>query len=254
MKDYLESVAFLHNYFGQVIRDHPKGGSDLLAKFLVLKDNDGNPYPEKWIRDILINFLIAGRDTTALLLTWTTYTIVSHPDVYARVREEISRVLGDEEITDEKIAQLSFLKCCLKETLRLYPSVPFTARTALKDDVLPDGAIVKAGDRVIYHQFQVHRNPKYWSNPESFIPSRWESKEDLKHPFQFLPFHAGPMSCLGQHMAVMEAMTMAALVFQKFDLEVTPGQKIIPFYGLVMPAMNGIKFDLKLRKQNGTSH
>lgn len=77
----------------------------------------------------------------------------------------------------------------------------------VKLDYIPSptelGTIVKAGDRVNYHQYQLHRNPKYWDRPLEFIPERWTEK-NIKHPFQFLPFHAGPMSCLGQHMAVNE--------------------------------------------------
>eukprot|EP01126_Amoeba_proteus_P060530 TRINITY_DN8011_c0_g1_i4.p1 TRINITY_DN8011_c0_g1~~TRINITY_DN8011_c0_g1_i4.p1 ORF type:complete len:219 (+),score=36.57 TRINITY_DN8011_c0_g1_i4:921-1577(+) len=215
-----------------------------MSLFMELKDSKGEYFPTSWMRDILLNFLIAGRDTTALLLTWSTYTIVSHPHVYAKVKEESKRVLGNGVVNEEKISEMKYLKNCLKETLRLYPSVPATARRALKDDVLPDGTIVKSGDRIVYHEYMVHRNPKYWNNPETFDPDRWMDKELIKSSLQYVPFHAGPMSCLGQHMAMIEAQTMLALLFQKFDLKLVANQKVYPFYGIVMPALDGIKFTI----------
>eukprot|EP01126_Amoeba_proteus_P060529 TRINITY_DN8011_c0_g1_i3.p2 TRINITY_DN8011_c0_g1~~TRINITY_DN8011_c0_g1_i3.p2 ORF type:complete len:143 (+),score=32.23 TRINITY_DN8011_c0_g1_i3:921-1349(+) len=98
-----------------------------MSLFMELKDSKGEYFPTSWMRDILLNFLIAGRDTTALLLTWSTYTIVSHPHVYAKVKEESKRVLGNGVVNEEKISEMKYLKNCLKETLRLYPSVPATA-------------------------------------------------------------------------------------------------------------------------------
>jgi hypothetical protein len=144
----------------------------------------------------------------------------------------------------------------------VYPSFNFS--------IIKLGTIVEAGDRVNYHQYQLHRNPQYWDRPTEFIPERWSEKKNIKHPFQFLPFHAGQMACLGQHMAFTEgtsglvsnlttALIMSASLFQKFDLSLARNQKIVPFYGnyksetrtddvgLVMPAMNGIKFDMKPR-------
>eukprot|EP01126_Amoeba_proteus_P002233 TRINITY_DN1069_c0_g2_i3.p1 TRINITY_DN1069_c0_g2~~TRINITY_DN1069_c0_g2_i3.p1 ORF type:complete len:401 (+),score=64.30 TRINITY_DN1069_c0_g2_i3:573-1775(+) len=246
LNDYEESVNFLNTFFEDVIDKSDGKGTDLLCKFASLRDEKGEKYPKKWLREILINFLIAGRDTTALLLTWSTYLIVSHPRVYFKVKEELSRVLSsDTDPTDEEISQLSYLKHCLKESLRLYPSVPFTGRSAMADDVLPDGTIIKNGDRVVYHQYHLHRNPKYWSDPDEFIPERWEDKDVLKHPLQYTPFHAGRMSCLGQHMAFLEAQTMSALLFHSYDLTLVPNQTIVPFYGIVMPAKNGILFTVK---------
>jgi len=247
MNEYNESADYLKNYFSELVRTRKRGqgNKDLMSEFMELKDTDGNFYPELWIRDILLNFLIAGRDTTAILLTWATFAIISNPRVCAKVKAENKAALNDDSEPFQQLDKLPYLKCCLKETLRLYPSVPSTPRRATEDDLLPDGTVVKAGDRVIYHPYQLHRKAKYWESPETFLPERWEKKESIGNALQYVPFHAGPMNCLGQHMAMIEAQIMLATLFQKLDLELCPNQTVKPFYGMVMPAVNGISFVVK---------
>jgi len=246
--EFFESTSFIQDYFNNAIDNHKGGGDDLLSVFLSLKDSDGKPYPKKWIIDILVNFAIAGRDTTALLLTWTVYAVCSNPRVEAEVVAEIDRILGNEVPNTETIAKMPYLANVLSETLRLYPSVPFTGRFAENDDTLPDGTKVYAGERVAYFQLFLHRDPTLWEKAEEYIPERWDDKEKTtKHAMQYTPFHAGPMQCLGRHMALIEAKILLAKLFQKFKITLDPNHEVGLFVGTVMPATKGIKVTVKHR-------
>jgi len=206
------------------------------------------PYPDKWIRDIIINFMLAGRDTTATLLTWTTYLLASHPDIMKRVIEEISTLKGQPPTYDD-ISRFQYLEFVLKESMRLYSPVPGVARWAEKADILPGGNIaIPAGTRVRYHSFFLHRDPKYWDDPLVFKPERWQNQASLiKHSYQYIPFHAGPTACLGRKMAILEAKCMMILLLQNFELEVIPQHSYTYFTGITTSCEGGCPILLKPR-------
>eukprot|EP01126_Amoeba_proteus_P058997 TRINITY_DN7676_c0_g2_i4.p1 TRINITY_DN7676_c0_g2~~TRINITY_DN7676_c0_g2_i4.p1 ORF type:complete len:465 (+),score=80.99 TRINITY_DN7676_c0_g2_i4:206-1600(+) len=221
--------------------DNHQHGNDLLSSFIKLQDADGQPFPKKWIRDIMINFAIAGRDTTALLLTWATYCMMVFPGVQEKAREDVlSNVPPEEEISDDHLKKMKYIDNLLHETLRFFPSVPITSRIAHQDDILPGGIKISAGTSVTYSQYFLHHNPLYWDKPEEFLPERWE-KQEMKHPFQYTPFHAGPMQCLGRHMAHIEAKILLTSLLRRFKFELVPNQKIIPTMGIVATAHPGMK-------------
>jgi len=200
----------------------------------------------KFLRDILVSFAIAGRDTTAVWMTWTLYALIQNPEIYAKVIAELDDVMGD-KITPapEDLGRLKYFNNVLSETLRLYPSVPSVGRFAVKDDKLPDGTVVKAGTFVNYLNYYMGRSPIYWDNPLKFDPDRFNSP--MKHPFQYAPFHAGPMQCLGRHMARNEAKTLLCVLLKKFDFKADPKKPIIPYFGILMPARDGAHMFIKTR-------
>jgi len=217
---------------------------DILSKFMSLRDVENKPYSDKWIRDIIINFMIAGRDTTATLLTWTTYILATHPDIKRTLKKEISQ-LGKTP-TFETISDNIYLDNIIKESLRLYAPVPGVSRNAEKDDILPDGTKILAGTRVRYYTFYVHRSPQYWDEPLEFRPDRWNNQADIiKHSYQYLPFHGGPMSCIGRKMAVLEAKCMLVLLLQNFDIETVPNHKYDTFIGIITNCEGGCPILLK---------
>jgi len=220
-----------------------KDSQDLITKFMNLRDEDGKPYPDKWIRDIIVNFLIAGRDTTATLLTWTTYLLAKHPDIRKKLLDEIKEL---DEHTFQKINKLEYLDWVLKESLRLYAPVPGVSRTALNDDVLPDGTRVPAGTGLRYHALHVHRSPRYWDQPLSFIPERWKDQASIiKNSYQYIPFHSGPMSCIGRKMATIEAKCMLILFLRTYDLETVPNHSYELFSGIITNCDGGCPILLK---------
>jgi cytochrome P450 len=181
------------------------------------------------VRDQLTNLLMAGRDTTACLMSWTFFLLVRHPDVLQRLREEISVVLPDPNhtITRAHLAKMSFLKCVLNETLRLYPQLPVNVRFATKTTILPSGGgpsgtspvLIRKGTGVGYSVYHMHRRTAlYGPNANDYDPSRWENGtlEKKLGPYAFLAFHGGPRICLGKDFALTEASYGIVRILQAF--------------------------------------
>eukprot|EP01087_Luapelamoeba_hula_P020258 TRINITY_DN6884_c0_g1_i1.p1 TRINITY_DN6884_c0_g1~~TRINITY_DN6884_c0_g1_i1.p1 ORF type:complete len:306 (-),score=63.63 TRINITY_DN6884_c0_g1_i1:73-870(-) len=202
-------------------RDNPellKTKTDIFSQFLLASDDDGQPLSETYLRDVFMNFLIAGRDTTAALLTWTLYNMCRHPDLAKKVRAEVKQHVVTEVPTADQLLQLTYTKQFMTEVLRLYPSVPLDNRTAVEDDVLPNGIPVKAGDNLMYSPWVMGRLPEVYANPEKFDPDRWSEENVKSMPTgSFTAFHLGPQTCLGKEMAYMEARLALVLILKKYN-------------------------------------
>lgn len=242
INEYLEHVktidAFIYDILKSPITD---GAFDLLSQVRRIVDVK-TPADEKFVRDIILNFAIAGRDTTACWLTWTMHCLHENPHVLTNIKKELNEVLGNKEIpSPDDIRSLAYLSNVLMEVLRLYPSVSAVGRFAASDDTLPDGTVVKKGDFVNYLPYFMGRNNQYWENALKFDPDRWLSK-DHKHQCQYVPFHLGPMQCLGRHMAKIEVISLLAIILKKFSFKENPNKPLIPYLGILMPAKNGAFF------------
>ncbi|KAJ5949971.1 hypothetical protein N7454_001555 [Penicillium verhagenii] len=183
----------------------------------------------KILRDNMLNILLAGRDTTASLLSSTFYYLARHPNVFARLRREIIEVFGESrnplgEITQTKLKDIAYLRYVLNETLRLQPPVPINFRVATKDTSLPVGGgpdkqspvYIKKGTMCAYNVYAMHRRTDLWGkDARSFRPERWE--ENAKHGWEYLPFNGGPRICLGQQYALTEASYTVVRLLQYFD-------------------------------------
>jgi len=220
---------------------------DLLSKFMQQSDAKGDKLPDQWLRDVVLNFIIAGRDTTGILLTWTFFEISRHPELLSKIQAEIEVIFEGDLPTSETLGKLVYLDKFIKEVLRLHPSVPSTGRWALNDDVFPDGTIIKAGYQIRYLPYYMHRDPKYWERPLVFDPDRWDDPNILKNKFQYIPFHAGPMRCLGEVMAVKEAMCLIVMILQRFVLILDPTHPVGEVFGIVMASTLGVKMFVKAK-------
>lgn len=184
----------------------------------------------KLLRDQLLNIMIAGRDTTAGLMSFTFYELSKHPDAWAKLKEEIYEKFGSgkearvNEITFETLKKCTYLKYLINEVLRLYPSVPINYRFANKHTTLPRGGgadgtkpvFIEKGSCIGYLVSAMHRNPKYYGvDSHVFKPERWADK-DLKPGWAYLPFNGGPRICLGQQFAITEASYVIARIAQEF--------------------------------------
>eukprot|EP01087_Luapelamoeba_hula_P010377 TRINITY_DN2745_c0_g1_i3.p1 TRINITY_DN2745_c0_g1~~TRINITY_DN2745_c0_g1_i3.p1 ORF type:complete len:450 (-),score=61.61 TRINITY_DN2745_c0_g1_i3:110-1324(-) len=131
--------------------------TDLLSRFMSMKDDAGNDFSEEYLRDMVLNFFIAGRDTTACLMAWTFYLLSQNPEVENKLIALIDQELGSELPTYEKLnnKNMEYLRWVLDETLRLYPSVPMEFRRAIDDDVLPDGTIVPGGVAIAWSNYLI---------------------------------------------------------------------------------------------------
>ncbi|CAA7050728.1 unnamed protein product [Microthlaspi erraticum] len=208
---------------------------DILSRFLVESEKDPENMNDKYLRDIILSFMIAGKDTTAAALSWFLYMLCKNPLVQEKIVQEIKDVTSssDEQTTDvngfvesineEALDRMQYLHAALSETLRLYPSVPVDVRYAENDDILPDGHRVKKGDNVYYMAYAMGRMTYIWGqDAEEFKPERWlkDGVFQPESPFKFISFHAGPRICLGKDFAYrqMKIVSMALLHFFRFKM------------------------------------
>ena len=135
---------------------------------------------------------ISGHDTTSASIAWTMHLLGSHPEIQERLYQEVQEVMGDEkDLSYEMLGQLKYLEMVLKESLRLYPSVPGIGRV-LTEDVDVEGVTIPAGTQVMVSIFSLHHNSKYWPEPEKFDPERWTPENsEGRDPYQYVPFSAG---------------------------------------------------------------
>jgi len=249
-------MKILNDFVYKLIEDRKvegfEGRSDFLSCLLMMKKN-GEVITEKFIRDQLMSFILAGRDTTALLLTWTCYFLSKNPDVEKKLREEILSVVGQEKPTMQHTKNLKYLQMVLDESLRLLPpAVPFNAKYATRDTVLPNGAKVKKGNTITYSPYFVHRLKEYWGDDsEEFRPSRWENPGLIKHPYQFVPFQKGPRICLGMNMAYEEAKCCLVMMFQNgIHFKLVPNQKLTYMSSAVLFSKYGMFMEVEKYGEN----
>merc|ERR1712046_483592 len=153
----------------------------------------------RYMRDMVLNFLIAGRDTTAQNLTWTFYELCQRSDVIQRMREEVESVCGEAEVGYGDVSRLQYVRAVVDEGLRLHPSVSFDMKLAVADDVLPDGTVIKAGCRVAYAPFSQGRDKALWGKDASdFRPERWLEMPHRPTTYEYVAFNAGKRECLGK--------------------------------------------------------
>lgn len=176
------------------------------------------------IRSELLNILLAGRDTTASLLSNVWWTLSKRPDVWAKLREEVD-ALGGERPTWEQLKDMKYLKAVLNEALRLYPVVPVNSREAIVDTVLPVGGgpdgrapvLIPKGQVVVWSVYAMHRRKDYFGeDADEFNPERWLGEKGLRTGWEYLPFNGGPRICIGQQLALTEASYTTVRLMQEF--------------------------------------
>nr|XP_043634879.1 cytochrome P450 704C1-like [Erigeron canadensis] len=206
---------------------------DILSRFLMESESDPKNMTDKYLRDISLSFVIAGKDTSANTLTWFFYILCKHPSIQEKVAQEvISATEADKhtsmdnfslKLTETALDKLHYLHAALSETLRLYPAVPLDGKSAEKDDVLPDGFKIKKGDGVGYMAYPMGRMTYIWGDDaEQFRPERWLHNGVFRPetPFKFTAFQGGPRICLGKEFAYRQMKILAAFLvyFFKFKL------------------------------------
>ncbi|XP_015127505.1 cytochrome P450 4C1 [Diachasma alloeum] len=167
-------------------------------------------------------FVVAGHDTTATALSFTTLLLAEHKDIQDKCREEINEVLNGipmEKITIREVQRMHYLQQCIKEAMRLYAVAPLVSRKVAEDTKLKD-YFVPRGTEVCVHVFDVHRDPHFWPNPDVFDPDRFSPERSKgRHPYSYLPFGLGPRACIGAKFAMLELKTVMAQLLSNFYLE-----------------------------------
>jgi cytochrome P450 len=199
---------------------------DLLGALLAARDDDGGGMSDKQLRDEAITLFLAGHETTALTLAHTLFLLSRHPDIERRLHAELTEVLGGRAPTAADVKALPFTERVLKESMRLYPPAWVTGREALEDLEI-GGHPVPRGAQILLSQWVVHHDPRWFPNPEGFDPDRWLPERARNLPrFAYFPFGGGPRVCIGNHFATMEATLVLAVIMQRWQIELLPGQRL----------------------------
>ena len=204
---------------------------DLLSRFLCSGHSD-----ESFVVDIVISFILAGRDTTSAALTWFFWLLSKHSHLENEILKE---VMGKSETVNyNEVKDMVYTHAALCESMRLYPPVPVDTKEAAYDDVLPDGTFVKKGWRVAYHIYAMGRSEKIWGlDWAEFRPERWLSRdEDGKwsfigtDPYSYAVFQAGPRVCLGKEMAFLQMKRVVAGIMRQFRVVPAMDKGVEPEY------------------------
>ncbi|KAF7804668.1 cytochrome P450 94A1-like [Senna tora] len=217
---------------------------DMLSRFLSSGHSD-----EEFVADIVISFILAGKDTTSAALTWFFWLLWKNPKEEEEIVKEI-RETSEAPAYDE-VKEMVYTQAALSESMRLYPPVPLDTKEAVGDDVLPDGTVVKKGMRVTYHVYAMGRLEKLWGGDwEEYKPERWlernERREEKKWRFvnrdsySFPVFQAGPRICLGKEMAYLQMKRVVAGVLRRFRVVPTIAEGVEPeFISFLTSKMKG---------------
>jgi len=222
-------------------RRNQGGSSDLLSMLMQARDEDGNSMTDKQLRDEVLTFLLAGHETTALALSWTLHLLGQHPAVEHKLQEEFERVLGGRAPGFSDLPLLPYTDSVLKESMRLYPPAWGLARTVISEFELR-GYKIPAGANIVMCQWIMHRDPRYFPDPEKFDPERWRTERAKRLPrFAYFPFGGGPRQCIGASFAMMEAALLLATIAQQFRFEAVPGHPVVPIPSFTLRPKHGIR-------------
>jgi cytochrome P450 len=190
--------------------------------------DSGFSMSDRQLRDEMMTLFGAGQETTANALTWTWYLLARHPEVEARLAEELQRVLGGRGPAPGDLAGLPYTEMILRESMRLYPPAPQFARQAIEDVVI-GGWEVPKDSLIVISTYALQRDGRFFSDPAKFDPDRFAPGWEERIPrYAYLPFGAGPRVCIGNGFAMMEARLILAEIAQRCKLSLTSAGEIKP--------------------------
>lgn len=228
-----------------------KSADDLLDMLLNATDAEtGERMSDTQLRDELLTMFLAGHETTASSLAFTTGLLVTHPEVLERAVAEVDEVLGDRVPDVQSVKQVPFLNAVIEEAMRIFPPVPFIARRAKENDTVT-GFRVQKGDLVFVAPWLTHRHPDLWPDPLAFKPERFlpggHAHEALPARFAMYPFLFGPRKCIGESFARLEQTLVMARLLQRLDLQAVAATKLIPHMGVTLRVTDGLKLSVANR-------
>jgi cytochrome P450 len=224
----------------------PYGTDDLLSHLLAARDDQGRPMSERQLRDELMTVFLAGHETTAIALSFTLWLIARHADVEERLLAEYTQVLEDRAVTAADVPQLEFTRAVLQESMRLYPPVwglgrENVAEYAIGDYVLPPRTII------FPCQFIIHRDERFYDDPERFDPDRWLRGIEARNPrYAYFPFGAGPRACIGAGFAMLEMAAVLATLLRAYRFTAVDERiELVP--AITLRPRDGIQFTAERR-------
>jgi cytochrome P450 len=245
--------ARLDSVIYRIIAERRRAGTDtgdLLSMLLLAVDEegDGTGMTNEQLRDEVMTIFLAGHETTANALTWAWYLLARHPEVEARLHAELDEVLGpDRTPTAEDVPALRYTEMVIGETMRLYPPAWAIGRMAIEDHVV-GGYLIPKGATALMSQYVMHRDARFYTDPERFDPERFTPEAKAARPqYAYFPFGGGPRRCIGEGFAWMEATLLLATLARRWRLRLLPGQRIETRPRITLRPSNGVMVRLERR-------
>uniref|UniRef100_M8CF56 Cytochrome P450 94A2 n=1 Tax=Aegilops tauschii TaxID=37682 RepID=M8CF56_AEGTA len=229
-----DAVATIHGYIDRAVRERGERGAaaglarkdDFLSRFA-----SSGEHSDEGLRDVVTNFIVAGRDTTSSALSWFFWVLSGRPDVEDKIVREVRAARassGEGSFGYEELRSMQYLQAAITESMRLYPPVAMDTHCCQREDVLPDGTLVGKGWQVTYSAYAMARLEELWgADCAEFRPERWLDEEGAFRPestSKYPVFHAGPRMCLGKEMAYIQMKSIVAGVLERFSLRHVGGE------------------------------
>nr|XP_043607654.1 cytochrome P450 86B1-like [Erigeron canadensis] len=269
-----DAVKIVHDFAEKTVRERKmellsnKEGikdtsrCDLLSRLIIMEqDKEEVFFNDKLLQDFCISFILAGRDTSSVGLSWFFWLITKNPSVETRILDEIHSILrqrvylneeNQEDIvfTEEELKKMVYLQAAISESLRLYPPVSFDHKQPLEDDVFPDGTIIKKGARVVYCMYGMGRMESLWGKDcREFRPERWIKDGEFvsESQFKYAVFNAGPRLCVGKKFAYMQMKIVVASILLRYRLKLVEGHKVCPKLNTTLYMKHGLLITMEPR-------
>jgi cytochrome P450 len=226
--------------------------NDLLSMLLAARDEegDGAGMTDKQVRDEALTIFLAGHETTANAMSWTWYLLSEHREVEARLHREIDEVLEDGRLPGaEDVARLRYTEMVLAESMRLYPPAWAIGRLSIGEHKIA-GYLLPPRSLVLMSPYVMHRDERYFPEPERFDPERWTPAEREARPqFAYFPFGGGARRCIGEGFAWMEGILLLATLAQRFSLRHVPSHKVGLQPAITLRPKGGMPMTLQQRSK-----
>jgi cytochrome P450 len=230
------------------LAEHPGSApKDILTLLLDALDPDtGERMTPAEVRSNILTFIAAGHETTANSLSWSLFLLSQSTQWRERVEAEADREIGS---PIEGLAErLVVTRAVIEEAIRLYPPIAAISRVAIDADELA-GEPIRRGSLIVIAPYVLHRHRLLWDDPDGFDPSRWlgDARKNVDR-FAYLPFGAGPRTCIGSAFALQEATLVLAAIMNRFSLTLAPRHVVWPMLRVTLRPAGGLPMTVGLRE------
>ncbi len=252
MRDVRRAVTQMETAVYKIIRQRRSSeketSNDLLSILMDARDEDGTRMTDDQLRDEVMTFLLAGHETTALALSWALYLLSLNAGAEDKLHQEVDRTLAGRVPSVSDLPSLTFVDNVIKETMRLYPPAWSVARSAIEEFEL-EGYHIPGGANIVMSQWIMHRDPRFFSEPEKFDPDRWSTSACQNLPrFAYFPFGGGPRQCIGASFATTEAVLILAAISRRYQLVPVENKRVLLAPSLTLRPKNPIRMRIVARR------
>lgn len=245
---YHAAIETLDNTINEIIRERmqsPIERPDLLGMFLAARDDENQPMSMRQLLDECKTMFLAGHETTALTMTWMMWLLLNHPAELAILRSEINEVLGTRTATMTDMHHLVYTEQVIREAMRLFPPAYTISRHSI-ESVEIGGYHIAANKDINMSQFAMHRDARWYPNPNVFMPARWTTEFRTGLPkYAYFPFGGGPRLCIGQQFALLEATIILTRLIQHGQWELSGWQRITAQPSITLRPKQAVRITLR---------